>query len=169
MSQVRWWIWRNFVGIVFIVFLIAATAETNRAPFDIPEGESELAAGFHTEYSGLRFSFFFLAEFINMFIGAGVAVTLFLGGWMPFHIGIGGVFNGVMDLLPPALWFFGKTFVVVFVIMWFRWTFPRLRVDQLMYLEWKVLLPISLINLFAAALVVLYNLYPFATMAPWKG
>jgi len=170
-QEAGWWIWRaHGVGIVsFIVFLIAATAETNRAPFDIPEGESELAAGFHTEYSGLRFSFFFLAEFINMFIGAGVAVTLFLGGWMPFHIGIGGVFNGVMDLLPPALWFFGKTFVVVFVIMWFRWTFPRLRVDQLMYLEWKVLLPISLINLFAAALVVLYNLYPFATMAPWKG
>ncbi len=163
-----WWIWRaHGVGLVaFIIFVIAVTAEINRTPFDIPEGESELAAGFHTEYSGLRFSFFFLAEFINMFVVSAMAATLFLGGWMPFHIGTGGAFNGAMDLIPPVLWFFGKTSLVVFVIMWFRWTFPRLRVDQLMYLEWKVLLPIGFANLFAAALVVLYNLYPFAITAP---
>ena len=163
-----WWIWRaHGVGVVaFIIFVIAVTAEINRTPFDIPEGESELAAGFHTEYSGLRFSFFFLAEFINMFVVSAMAVTLFLGGWMPFHIGVGGALNGVMDLIPPVLWFFGKTSAVVFLIMWFRWTFPRLRVDQLMYLEWKVLLPIGFVNLFAAAVVVLYNLYPFPILMP---
>jgi NADH-quinone oxidoreductase subunit H len=163
-----WWIWRaHGVGLVaFVIFVIAVTAEINRTPFDIPEGESELAAGFHTEYSGIRFSFFFLAEFINMFVVSAMAITLFLGGWMPFHIGVGGAFNGVMDLIPPVLWFFGKTAAVVFVIMWFRWTFPRLRVDQLMYLEWKVLLPIGFVNLFAAAVVVLYNLYPFPIIVP---
>ncbi len=163
-----WWIWRaHGVGLVaFVIFVIAVTAEINRTPFDIPEGESELAAGFHTEYSGIRFSFFFLAEFINMFVVSAMAITLFLGGWMPFHIGTGGAFNGVMDLIPPVFWFFGKTAAVVFVIMWFRWTFPRLRVDQLMYLEWKVLLPIGFVNLFAAAVVVLYNLYPFPIIVP---
>ncbi len=163
-----WWIWRaHGVGVVaFIIFVIAVTAEINRTPFDIPEGESELAAGFHTEYSGIRFSFFFLAEFINMFVVSAMAITLFLGGWMPFHIGTGGAFNGAMDLIPPVLWFFGKTSAVVFLIMWFRWTFPRLRVDQLMYLEWKVLLPIGFVNLFAAAVVVLYNLYPFPIIVP---
>ncbi len=163
-----WWIWRaNGVGFVsFIIFVIAVTAEINRTPFDIPEGESELAAGFHTEYSGLRFSFFFLAEFINMFVVSGMTATLFLGGWMPFHIGAWAGFNGFMDLIPPVLWFTGKTSVVIFLIMWFRWTFPRLRVDQLMYLEWKVLLPIGFVNLFAAAVVVLYNLYPFPILVP---
>jgi NADH-quinone oxidoreductase subunit H len=163
-----WWIWRaHGVGVVsFIIFVIASTAEINRTPFDIPEGESELTAGFHTEYSGLRFSFFFLAEFINMFVVSAMTTTLFLGGWMPFHLGAWGAFNGVMDLLPPVLWFSGKTAVVIFLIMWFRWTFPRLRVDQLMYLEWKVLLPIGFVNLFAAAVVVLYNLYPFPILTP---
>lgn len=158
-----WWVWRaHGVGLVaFVIFVIAATAEINRTPFDIPEGESELAAGFHTEYSGLRFSFFFLAEFINVFVVSAMSATLFLGGWMPFHIGTWRAFNEIMDLIPPLLWFSGKTAFVVFLIMWFRWTFPRLRVDQLMYLEWKILLPIGFVNLFAAAVVVLFNLYPF--------
>ncbi|MGK5087700.1 NADH-quinone oxidoreductase subunit NuoH [Bdellovibrionota bacterium FG-2] len=158
-----WWIWRaHGVGLVsFIIFLIASVAEINRTPFDIAEGESELTAGFHTEYSGMRFAFFFLAEFINMFIVSAVCATLFLGGWMPFHIGNLNGFNAVMDLIPPGLWFAGKTSFLIFLIMWFRWTFPRLRVDQLMKLEWKILLPIGFVNLFVAAVVVLYNLYFF--------
>jgi NADH-quinone oxidoreductase subunit H len=159
-----WWIWRaHGVGIVaFLVYLIASTAEINRTPFDIPEGESELTAGFHTEYSGIRFAFFFLAEFINMFLVAGFAATFFFGGWMPFHVGGFEAFNAVMDLVPPFVWFGAKTCVLIFVIMWFRWTFPRLRVDQLMRLEWKILLPIGFVNLFAAAFVVLYGFYFFA-------
>lgn len=158
-----WWIWRAPVvgGIAFLIYLTASTAEINRTPFDIPEGESELTAGFHTEYSGLRFAFFFLAEFINMFVVAALTVTLFLGGWMPFHIGGANAFNAVMDLVPAGAWFLGKTALVVFVIMWFRWTFPRLRVDQLMRLEWKVLLPIGFANLAVGALAVLYKLYFF--------
>jgi len=159
-----WWIWRaHGVGwVAFIIYIIASTAEINRTPFDIPEAESELTAGFHTEYSGIRFAFFFLAEFINMFLVAGFAATFFFGGWMPFHVGGLAGFNAVMDLLPPVAWFGLKAGAVVFLIMWFRWTFPRLRVDQMMRLEWKILLPVGFVNLFAAAIVVLYRLYFFA-------
>ena len=158
-----WWIWRApVVGFVsFIIFLVAATAEINRTPFDIPEGESELTAGFHTEYSGIRFAFFFLSEFINMFVVSAMAATLFLGGWMPFHIGGLKIFNSIMDLIPPVMWFAGKTAFLIFLIMWFRWTFPRLRVDQLMRLEWKILLPIGFVNLLAGAVLVVFNLYFF--------
>ncbi len=158
-----WWIWRgHIISIVaFIIYVIATTAESNRTPFDIPEGESELAAGFHTEYSGLRFGFFFLAEFLNMFIIGSLGATLFLGGWMPFHIGGLDGFNHIMDMIPPGVWFTMKAAFMVFLLMWFRWTFPRLRVDQLMKLEWKILLPISFVNLFAAAAVVLFGLYLF--------
>ena len=161
-----WWIWRGHVAgfCAFVIYLVASTAELNRTPFDIPEGESELTAGFHTEYSGIRFAFFFLAEFINMFTVSALTATLFFGGWMPFHIGDWSGFNAVMDLIPPSIWFIAKTSAIVFVIMWFRWTFPRLRVDQLMHLEWKVLLPIGFINLFIAAVVVLTNAYPFPVM-----
>lgn len=162
-QEAGWWIWRaHGVGVVaFVIYLIASTAEINRTPFDIPEGESELTAGFHAEYSGMRFSFFFLSEFINMFIVSALAATLFLGGWMPFHLGGWTTFNNVMGLIPPALWFLGKNCFLIFVIMWFRWTFPRLRVDQLMRLEWKILLPIGFANLFIASLVVLSNFYFF--------
>jgi len=158
-----WWVWRApVVGLVaFVVHLIASTAEINRTPFDIAEGESELTAGFHTEYSGLRFSFFFLAEFINMFVTAALSATLFLGGWMPFQIGSFEGFNAVMRLIPPVLWFLGKTGFLIFVFMWFRWTFPRMRVDQMMHLEWKILLPIGFANLMLAALAVLLKLYFF--------
>ena len=158
-----WWIWRaHGVGFVaFIIFLIASVAEINRTPFDIAEGESELTGGFHTEYSGMRFAFFFLSEFVNMFVAAAVTATLFLGGWMPFHIGNIHAFNSIMDVIPPSVWFAGKTSFLIFVIMWFRWTFPRLRVDQLMKLEWKILLPIGFANLVAASIVVLFNLYFF--------
>ncbi|MBX7258595.1 MAG: NADH-quinone oxidoreductase subunit NuoH [Candidatus Hydrogenedentes bacterium] len=156
-----WWVWRApGVGLLaFVIYLISSTAEINRLPFDIPEGESELAAGFHTEYSGMRFSFFFLAEFINMFVAAGLAATLFLGGWMPFHIGDWASFNAVMDLIPPVAWFSLKAFFIIFLIMWVRWTFPRLRVDQLMHLEWRFLLPIGFANLIAASLIALTNFY----------
>lgn len=156
-----WWIWRaHFVGVLaFILFLISSTAEINRTPFDLAEGESELTAGFHTEYSGMRFAFFFLAEYVNLLLVSAIGATLFLGGWMPFHIGQWQGFNNLMDLLPQSLWFVLKVCFLVFMSMWFRWTFPRLRVDQLMRLEWKVLLPLGLINLLLAAVCTLTHFY----------
>lgn len=162
-QEAGWWIWRApVVALVsFAVYVIASTAEISRTPFDIPEGESELTGGFHTEYSGLRFAFFFLAEFINMFIVAGLAVTLFLGGWMPFRIAGLDAFNAAMGVIPPAVWFAGKTGAMIFLLMWFRWTFPRLRVDQLMRLEWKILLPVGFVNLALAAVAVLCRFYFF--------
>jgi NADH-quinone oxidoreductase subunit H len=152
-----WWIFKGHIPacIAFVVFLIASTAETNRGPFDLAEAESELTAGFHTEYSGIRFAFFFLAEFMNMFIVASMAVTVFLGGWMPLHFGADNAFNRVMDVIPPVIWFFGKTFLVIYIMMWFKWTFPRLRIDQLLTLEWKYLLPINLVNILLIAFLTL--------------
>ena len=152
-----WWIFKGHIPafIAFIVFLIASTAEINRGPFDLAEAESELTAGFHTEYSGIKFAFFFLAEYINMFIVAAIAATVFLGGWMPFHIGNWEGFNNVMDFIPSIVWFFVKTFFIIYVIMWFKWTFPRLRIDQLLTLEWKYLLPVSLVNIVLIAFLVL--------------
>lgn len=152
-----WWIWKaHVVGVIaFMTFLVASTAELNRTPFDLPEGESELTGGFHTEYSGLKFSFFFLAEFVNMFVASALVVTLFFGGWMPFHIGQWTAFNSIMDLIPPGIWFAVKSAFFIFLMMWFRWTFPRLRIDQLMRLEWKFLLPIGFANIFLAAIIVL--------------
>ncbi|MEE2831437.1 MAG: NADH-quinone oxidoreductase subunit NuoH [Candidatus Latescibacterota bacterium] len=120
--------------LAFLIYFISALAETNRAPFDIPEAESELVAGFHTEYSGMRFGAFFLAEFTNMVIVSAVATILFLGAW-----------NG--PLLPGWLWFFIKVYGLILVMMWIRWTFPRLRFDQLMTYAWAVLVPLALVNL----------------------
>lgn len=156
-QRTGWFIFKGHIPafIAFIVFLIASTAETNRGPFDLAEAESELTAGFHTEYSGIKFAFFFLAEYINMFIVASIAATVFLGGWMPFHVGHWDGFNHVMDFIPPFIWYIGKTFVVIFLMMWFKWTFPRLRIDQLLTLEWKYLLPINLVNVLLMALIVL--------------
>ena len=156
--------WFLFTGhipmlVAFIIYLIAGTAETNRGPFDLPEAESELTAGYHTEYSGIHFGFYYLAEYLNMFIVSGIASLLFLGGWMPFHIGGWDAFNQIMDYIPSVIWFFGKTAVVMFIIMWFKWTFPRLRIDQLLHLEWKYLVPIGLINLLVMTLVVVFGLH----------
>jgi NADH-quinone oxidoreductase subunit H len=152
-----WWIFKGHIPalIAFILYIIAVTAETNRAPFDLAEAESELTAGFHTEYSGMRFALFFLAEYINIFIVCAIGATLFFGGWMPLHIGNWEAFNHIMDYIPSSVWFMGKTFFLIFLIMWFRWTFPRLRVDQLLNLEWKYLLPISLFNLLLVAIIAI--------------
>lgn len=151
-----WFIFKGHIPafIAFIVYLIAGTAETNRGPFDLPEAESELTAGYHTEYSGMHFGFYYVAEFVNMFIVASIATTVFLGGWMPLHIpGLDG-FNRIMDYIPSLIWFLGKSALMVFVIMWFKWTFPRLRIDQLITLEWKYLLPLNLVNLIAMVVIV---------------
>ncbi len=152
-----WFIFKGHIPafIAFVIFLIASTAETNRGPFDLAEAESELTAGFHTEYSGIKFAFFFLAEYMNMFIVASIAATVFLGGWMPFHVGGWEGFNNIMDYIPPFVWYIGKTFFVIWLMMWFKWTFPRLRIDQLLTLEWKYLLPINLVNILIMAFIVL--------------
>ena len=152
-----WFIFRGHVPafIAFILFLISSTAETNRGPFDLAEAESELTAGFHTEYSGIKFALFYLCEYMNMFVVASIAATVFLGGWMPFHINGWEGFNHIMDFIPPFIWYIGKTFFVIWVMMLFKWTFPRLRIDQILTLEWKYLLPINLFNIVFMAFIVL--------------
>ena len=145
--------------IAFIIYLIAGTAETNRGPFDLPEAESELTAGYHTEYSGIHFGFFYLAEYLNLFIVAGVATLLFFGGWMPLHIPGWDVFNHAMDFIPSFIWFIAKAVAISFIIIWFKWTFPRLRIDQLLSLEWKYLLPINLVNLVLMVLIIVYGIH----------
>lgn len=143
-----WWIFKlpGLGLIAFLMYMISSTAELNRAPFDISEAESELTGGFATEYSGISFAMFFFAEFVNMFVSAGLATTFFLGGFLAPGIGIGFV-DAAVEFIPGFVWFFMKTFLVIFIYMWFRWSFPRLRVDQLMYLEWKMLLPANLLLL----------------------
>ncbi len=162
MAQDRlWFIFSGHVPaiIAFMIYMIAGTAETNRGPFDLPEAESELTAGYHTEYSGIHFGFFYLAEYLNLFIVSGVATLLFFGGWMPFHIpGLDG-FNHVMDYIPSVVWFIGKAIALSGIIIWFKWTFPRLRIDQLLALEWKYLLPINLFNLVLMVLVITFGWY----------
>lgn len=127
--------------LAFILYIICATAETNRTPFDLPEAESELVAGFHTEYSGMRFALFFLAEYTNMFIVSAVATVLFLGGWRG-------------PILPGVAWFLIKVYALIFLIMWFRWTFPRVRFDQLVTFAWKILIPLSFANLLITAFLL---------------
>jgi NADH-quinone oxidoreductase subunit H len=120
--------------LAFLIYFIAGVAETNRTPFDLPEAESELVAGYHTEYSGMRFALFFLAEYTNIFIVSAIAATFFLGGYQG-------------PLLPGIVWFLLKSYLLVFVIIWLRWTYPRVRFDQLLNFSWKVLIPLTFINL----------------------
>jgi NADH-quinone oxidoreductase subunit H len=134
-----WYVFLQPLG--FAIYVVAGIGEVNRLPFDIPEAESELVAGFHTEYSGLRFAFFFLAEYANMFVMSAMATALFLGGW-----------HG--PILPGFFWFVGKAFFFMFLMVWLRGTFPRLRVDQMMSFCWKVLLPLAFLNLLVTGLVV---------------
>ena len=154
-----WFIFKGHVPaiIAFVIYMIAGTAECNRGPFDLPEAESELTAGYHTEYSGIHFGFFYLAEYLNLFIVSGVASLLFLGGWMPLHIPGWEAFNNIMDYIPSVIWFLGKAFLLSFVIIWFKWTFPRLRIDQMLSLEWKYLLPIGLFNLALMTCVIVFG------------
>ncbi len=150
LQQHTWFIFQGHVSaiIAFMVMMIASTAETNRTPFDLVEAESELGAGFHTEYSGMNFAYFFLSEFMNMFLSASIIVVLFFGGWLsPFGITAGIPFMGLF-------WFILKVSVVIFIFMWFRWTFPRLRIDQILTLEWKYLLPINMVNIVLMAALV---------------
>jgi NADH-quinone oxidoreductase subunit H len=136
----RWNIFPQFLG--FVIFLISSNAELNRAPFDLPEAETELVAGFHTEYSSMKFALFFMAEYANMIAASALATTLFLGGWRG-------------PLLPPPIWFLLKVFGFLFLFIWLRATLPRFRYDQLMGFGWKVLLPLALANvMFTAALIL---------------
>jgi NADH-quinone oxidoreductase subunit H len=162
-AQTGPWNWLIFKGhipaiIAFLTFLVAGNAEANRGPFDMAEAESELTAGHHTEYSGMGFGFFYLAEYLNLFIISGVAATVFLGGWAPVNIGIEG-FDNVMNYIPGIVWFMGKTFFIVWLLMWVRWTYPRLRIDQILKLEWKYIMPLSLLNLVLMTIIVAFKLH----------
>ena len=154
-----WLIFQGHVPaiIAFLIFLIAGNAEANRGPFDLAEAESELTAGYHTEYSGMGFGFYYLAEFLNLFIVAGVTSLIFLGGWCPVHIGVA-AFDSVMDMIPGIVWFLGKAFAMVWLLMWIKWTFPRLRIDQILNLEWKYLMPLALLNLVLMTVCVSFDL-----------
>ena len=143
----NWIIFNNpFSFLAFFIFFISAVAETNRTPFDIPEAESELVAGWMTEYTGFRWAVFFLSEYANMFVVSGLAAVGFLGGWLS---PIPGLFNSPIWGL---FWFTGKIIFLIFIMMWFRWTFPRLRVDQLMHVCWKVFIPIAMFNIFGVGI-----------------
>jgi len=147
-------LWYIFVQpVAFVLFFICAMAETNRLPFDLPEAETELVGGFHTEYSGFRFSLFFLAEYANMITVSAVGVTLFWGGWLrPFP---NVEWLSFLDFIPSVLWFLIKVFVFLYIFIWVRGTIPRYRFDQLMHYGWKVFLPLALANVLVSAGVLL--------------
>ncbi len=139
-------VWFGFVQpLALFIYIVGGLAETNRAPFDMPEAEQELVAGFHTEYSGMRFALFFLAEYANMIVVSAVAVTLFFGGWLRPFPNVAAL--GFLDLVPSWVWFVGKTFFVLYLFLWIRATLPRYRYDQLMRLGWKVLIPLAIANI----------------------
>ena len=145
-----WW-FAFMQPVAFFIYCVGGLAETNRAPFDLPEAEQELVAGFHTEYSGMRFAFFFLAEYANMIVISAVATTLFLGGWLqPFPNVAALKFLG---FVPGWAWFMLKTFGFLYVFLWVRATFPRYRYDQLMRLGWKWLIPLAIVNVVVTGLL----------------
>jgi NADH-quinone oxidoreductase subunit H len=146
-----WFVIPGFLG--FAIYFVCGVAETNRNPFDLPEAESELVGGFHTEYSGMKFAFFFLAEYMNMLLVSSLAVILFFGGWLRPFPNVAAL--EFLDVIPPFLWYFAKVMAFIFVYIWFRGTFPRYRFDQLMAVGWKWLLPLSLANVFLVAAGVL--------------
>ena len=138
----HWYVFTPWGILGFILFMIAATAESNRSPFDLPEGESEIIAGYYIEYSGFKFALFFLGEYLGMFATSGIAITLFLGGWSaPLS---------VLTFIPSWIWFFAKLLVLICIFIWIRGTLPRLRMDQLMSFAWEFILPMALINTFVA-------------------
>jgi NADH-quinone oxidoreductase subunit H len=145
-------VWFAFVQpISFFIYIVGGLAETNRAPFDLPEAEQELVAGFHTEYSGMRFALFFLAEYANMIVVSAIATTLFFGGWLrPFP---NVEFLRFLDVVPSWIWFVTKTFLALYVFLWIRATLPRYRYDQLMRLGWKFLIPLAIANILLTAAV----------------
>jgi NADH-quinone oxidoreductase subunit H len=169
-----WFLFRYFpiMPVAFVSFFVAALAETNRAPFDIPEAESELVAGFHTEYSGFFFSMFFLAEYTEMFVVSAVMSVLFLGGYLAPHPALQTLwFVGLPGVALGWFWLWFKAWSLVFVMMWLRWTLPRSRVDQLMYIAWKVLLPIALVLVVVVGGLVLVpataNGFPWDRYVGW--
>jgi NADH-quinone oxidoreductase subunit H len=144
-----WFTWNVFKQpVAFVVFFVCALAETNRAPFDLPECESELIGGYHTEYGSMKMGFYLFGEYVSLFVSSAVISTMFFGGYN---------FPGMDNFEGNTLALLGKTFFFVFVFMWIRWTLPRFRFDQLMHLGWKSLIPISLINLLITGLVVAFN------------
>lgn len=148
-------VWYMFVQpVALVLFFIGGLAETNRAPFDMPEAEQELTGGFHTEYSGMRFALFFLAEYANMIVISAVVTTLFVGGWLrPFPSWAA---LGFLDIVPGWIWFLTKTFVFLYIFLWIRATLPRYRYDQLMRLGWKVLIPIAMANIVVTAIAKVF-------------
>ena len=150
-----WWIIPGILG--FGIYFVCGVAETNRNPFDLPEAEAELVAGFHTEYSGMKFAFFYLAEYMNMLLISSLAVIFFFGGWLPpFPNLLAGLWAlPVLSWIPPVVWYFAKVMCFIVVYIWFRGTFPRYRFDQLMAIGWKWLLPLSLANVLLVGIGVL--------------
>jgi NADH-quinone oxidoreductase subunit H len=151
-SQESMGVWFLFLQpVAFMIFFIGGLAETNRAPFDLPEAEQELTGGFHTEYSGMRFALFFLAEYANIIVVSSVATTLFLGGWLRPFPNVDAL--AFLDIIPSWIWFLGKSFVFLYVFVWVRATLPRYRYDQLMRIGWKVLIPLAIANLVVTGIV----------------
>ena len=145
-------VWFGFIQpVAFVLIFIGGLAETNRVPFDLPEAETELTGGFHTEYSGMRFSLFFLAEYANIIVISAIVVIMFLGGWMRPFPNVAAL--SFLDLIPSWIWFVSKIFVFLYVFIWIRATLPRYRYDQLMGIGWKVLMPIAIGNLVVTAIV----------------
>ena len=140
-----------------MVYFISGVAETNRAPFDVAEGESEIVAGFHVEYSGAAFAIFFLAEYANMILICALAAIMFTGGWLSPFEGIGAL-EGTVIAAPGIWWFLAKTVAFMFLYLWFRATFPRYRYDQIMRLGWKVFIPITIVWLLVVAVMVVYHI-----------